>query len=46
MTEVHRYLDWVRRTAAARSADKWRLDLSWLESQGIQLPDALKAVCV
>ncbi|KAK9804623.1 hypothetical protein WJX73_010893 [Symbiochloris irregularis] len=46
MAEVWRYLDFVTRTAAARSAENWRLDLSWLESQGIQLPAALKAVSV
>ena len=38
-----RYIDMVR---MLRSREEWKLDLSWLATQGISIPDKLKHVCV
>lgn len=40
--EAEDYLQYLKGKTQERNKRKWILDLSWLQSRGVELPDAVK----
>ncbi len=41
--EAEEYLQYLEGVIQQRNKMKWRLDTSWLQSKGIEVPDMIKA---
>ncbi len=44
--ETEAYLQHVESVMHRRNKQQWRLDLSWLQSKGVQIPKSLEVVSV